>query len=69
MPQPELTYELWSHIASYLPRREVPKLLGLNRILCAVALDERYRVLWIGLDPSQFPKLHPRGDEVYHKLR
>jgi hypothetical protein len=42
-PMVDLPPEIWFHIISFLPRSCVRKLIGVNRTLFEIALDEIYR--------------------------
>lgn len=42
-------YDVWRHIASFLPPVEVEQLYTLNRSLFNIAMDERYKATGFGL--------------------
>jgi hypothetical protein len=39
----DLPLELWLHVISFLPNGYIRKMIGINRILFEMALDEIYR--------------------------
>jgi hypothetical protein len=42
-----LPYDVWRHIASFLPRHDVRRLLGVNHILFEIAMDDLYSIVEI----------------------
>ena len=41
-PTPNLPVELWPEILSYLPRSALHNMIGINRLLFELALDDLY---------------------------
>jgi hypothetical protein len=53
MPTPDLPVELWLEILAYLPRSALHKMIGLNRLLFELALNDLYEeVRFIADDKS-----------------
>ena len=51
----ELPFEIWAHIAGFLSSRHLVRLVGLNRPLFELVMDELYNELsFISSDPQVF---------------
>lgn len=44
----DIPYDICQHIVSFLPSEDVKGLLSVNRVLFFLAMDERYKVCFIG---------------------
>ncbi|KAF9467599.1 hypothetical protein BDZ94DRAFT_1248505 [Collybia nuda] len=75
---PDLPVELWLYILSLLPRAQLPKLLGVNRVCSARAMDEIYREVLFTDDGGamlktfrqlQYPAISSRVQHVYIQPR
>jgi hypothetical protein len=41
----DLPFEIWLHITSFVPTDQLRRLYAVNRILYAIAMSERYKVI------------------------
>ncbi|KIM44164.1 hypothetical protein M413DRAFT_443202 [Hebeloma cylindrosporum] len=53
MPTHDLPLELWLEILSYLPRSTLHRMIGVNRILFELALDEKYEEIKFMADTTE----------------
>ena len=56
MPTPDLPVELWLEILTYLPRSTLHKLIGVNRTLFELALNDLYEEVRIISDDKDMDK-------------
>lgn len=49
---PTLPFEIWAHIASYLPNIEVKTLFSVNRALYQISMNARYKTLRLQYPPQ-----------------
>ena len=56
MPTPDLPLELWLEILSYLPRSALHRMIGINRTLFELALDEKYEEIRFLADNTEMAK-------------
>jgi hypothetical protein len=61
---PDLPVELWLKILSYLPRSAQRKLLGVNRFLFELALDDIYEEVRFIVDDKQMEKTFLQMESV-----
>lgn len=57
MPTPDLPLELWLEILSYLPRSTLHRMIGVNRTLFELALDEKYEEVMFLADNTEMAKM------------
>ena len=57
MPTPDLPLELWLEILSYLPRSALHRMIGINRTLFELALDEKYEEIRFLADNTEMAKI------------
>ena len=57
MPTPDLPLELWLEILSYLPRSALHTMIGVNRVLFELALDEKYEEIRFIADNVEMEKM------------
>jgi len=57
MPTPDLPLELWLQILSYLPRKALHSMIGVNRMLFELALDEKYEEVRFIADNTEMAKI------------
>ena len=57
MPTPDLPLELWLQILTYLPRNALHSMIGVNRKLLGLALDERYEEVRFIADNAEMAKI------------
>jgi len=50
MPDIQLPFDIWLHIASFLSKAELWDIRTLNRVIFDIALDSHYRSVNINLD-------------------
>jgi len=56
MPTPDLPVELWLEILGYLPRSALHKMIGVNRLLFELALDDLYEEIRLISDDKSMLK-------------
>ena len=56
MPTPDLPVELWLEILTYLPRSTLHKLVGVNRTLFELALNDLYEEVRLISDDKDMDK-------------
>lgn len=56
MPTPDLPVELWLEILTYLPRSTLHKLIGVNRTLFELALNDLYEEVRLISDDKDMEK-------------
>jgi hypothetical protein len=57
MSTPDLPLELWLEILSYLPRSALHMMIGVNRTLFELALDEKYEEIRFLADDTEMTKM------------
>ncbi|KAF8659278.1 hypothetical protein AX16_001853 [Volvariella volvacea WC 439] len=74
MPTPDLPVELWLYILSMLPRSALHKMMGINRTLFELAMNDKYSEIrlisddaeaWRILEQLKFPSIAQRVKHVY----
>ncbi|PPQ63662.1 hypothetical protein CVT24_004436 [Panaeolus cyanescens] len=70
-PLPELPLELWTEIISYLPRGTFQKLIGLNRHLLELVLDDKYETFhYTSNENHVVPRIHEfEGFRIAQRIR
>ena len=64
-----LPLEIWLEISSYLGDEDIWCLHGVDRLLTSIALDARYRRLYIGLRPFNSLEEKYRGSVLISRIR
>ena len=57
MPASDLPPELWSEIVSYLPKGDLRKMLGVNRFLFELALNDIYEEVRFTSDDKNMERI------------
>ncbi|KAF9039300.1 hypothetical protein BJ165DRAFT_1531381 [Panaeolus papilionaceus] len=70
-PLPDLPLELWTEIVSYLPRGTLHKLIGLNRQLLELVLDDKYETFhYTSNENHVVPRIHEfEGFRIAQRIR
>lgn len=68
MPSSDLPVELWLKILTYLPRSALPKMIGVNRTLFELALNDMYEEIRLISDDKDMAKTFEqlRSVKYYH---